>query len=867
MGNDHGKSDQANKSNKTKKELSKKLQSDLNQKFDKINRLMEKVMNVPIENIQYKNNLNENYQFILNFIIEEYGKFKKAKQIMFERPGPQFQRISNCFESLFNRNKKDSLYQIFENSKIQDKITMTERKKLMIFYHISVLDKYQRALGMQEGSINQENLPKINENSKIYETNEELKKKQRKEFRNIVINIIKDDNYFVVNPTLQRFNQILEQNFYQDLKDKVNSNDKRSVQEFYQKMIKRLTKEESDLIYYCFQLITIILTQNVQFLLQKILGKFVPSVFMGARELYEQIFCGQIVEKLLFRTKNKILLQSAIYVSFAQTNQNKVLNLQYDDRDLNQFLQERCLSMQITMNNKSLADMQGRQQSVYNQFFLNLSSNLNSNTLNNIDLNRNSTYLKNGSLAREKSPNMPEKKIQVNQEQKTNANIKMIKQYANSRESFIIRNNPGVVQLRRHTFANVSESIHQEKQIALDSIQEEVARQSNQFNESIFSEDIDKVEKFREQKNIEEIKEGQQKDQIQLEQQQQQQEQTYIEVEDHLIKRSHLSAQYHHQTHQDNVHMEVTSEIRFSKKENSNSQPNPSSQLKNSSNQQFNHDWDQQIEQESASKQVEPDNTQNLVEIFQSQNNQNFIDRDTFYGKDREAFYNTKNRDTIYKLRPEKERCFSQCIKNYLQEKYKKYLEEIYTLLEECLYEDQFFKKIKKAYKFVVKLQDRFAKNSVNFQASALFIEEKDNWYQIISMVLKSYLVIKPESRWDLYYMNSLIQLVNFDVIENTHVQDFQEHLKDILMINENSESNLQSQVMTPIQYSEINNIEAFQEEINLQDPQFDIYYNNIRNSISGYQENYKKQITNQSFLDKNQQYLNENSLIQASTQ
>ncbi|EAS04445.1 hypothetical protein TTHERM_00616200 (macronuclear) [Tetrahymena thermophila SB210] len=865
MGNDHGKSDKANKNSQAKKALSKKLQTDLNQKFDKINRLMEKVMNVPIENIQYKNNLNENYQFILNFLVEEYGKFKKAKQFMLERPGPQFQRISACFESLFNMNKKDSLYQIFENSKIQDKITMTERKKLMIFYHISVLDKYQRALSMSDGSINQESLSKINENPKIYETNEELKKKQRKEFRNIVINIIKDDNYFVVNPTLQRFNQILEQNFYRDLKDKVNSNDKRSVQEFYIKMTKRLTKEEADFIYYCFQLITIVLTQNVQFLLQKILGKFVPSIFMGARDLYEQIFCGQIVEKLLFRTKNKILLQSAIYVSFVQTNQNKALNLQYDDRELNEFLQERCLSMQFTMNNKSLADgLLGRQQSIFNQNYLNISSNLNSNTLNNIDTNRNSTYLKNGSLAREKSPNIPEKKVQANQEQKTNANIKMIKQFANSRESFIIRNNPGVVQLRRHTFTNVSESIHQEKQNALDSIQEEVARQSNQFNESIFSEDIDKSEKLRAANNIQEIhEEEQQKNQI--EQQQQQQNQTYIEVEDHLIKRSHLSAQYHHQAHQEHFQMEVTSEIRFSKRENNSSQPNFQSPSIQSQNQQSNYDQSQQIKQELQKK--EQVDAQNLVEIFQSQNNQNFMDRDTFYGKDREALYNNKNRDTIYKIRSEKDRCFSQCLKNYLQEKYKKYLEEIYTLLEQCLYEQQFFKKIKKAFKFVVKLQDRFAKNSVNFQASALFIEEKDNWYQIISMVLKSYLIIKPESRWDLYYMNSLIQLVSMHVIENTHVQDFQEHLKDILMINETSESNLQSQVQTPIQYSEINNLEAFQDDINLQDPQFDMLYNNMRNSISGYQENYKKQITNQSFLDQNQQYLNENSLIKTSTQ
>ncbi|KAL4492941.1 hypothetical protein ABPG72_020720 [Tetrahymena utriculariae] len=860
MGNNHGKSDRANKNNQTKKALSKKLQTDLNQKFDKINRLMEKVMNVPIENIQYKNNLNENYQFILNFIVEEYGKFKKTKQLMLERPSPQFQRVSACFESLFSRNNKDSLYQIFENSKIQDKITITERKKLMIFYHISVLDKYQRALGMSEGSMNQENLTKINENSKIYETNEELKKKQRKEFRNIVINIIKDDNYFVVNPTLQRFNQILEQNFYKDLKDKVNSNDKRSVQEFYLKMIKRLTKEEADFIYYCFQLITIILTQNVQFLLQKILGKFVPSVFMGARDLYEQIFCGQIVEKLLFRTKNQILLQSAIYVSFVQTNQNKVLNLQYDDRELNEFLQQRCLSIQFTMNNKSLADgFLGRQQSVFNQLFLNFSSNLNSTTLNNIDINRNSIHIKNGSLAREKSPNILEKKVQANQEQKTNANIKMIKQYANSRESFIIKNNPGVVQLRRHTFTNASESIQQEKQNALDSIQEEVARQSNQFNESIFSEDIiDKSEKLSVTKNDQETKE---------EQENLQQQQTYIEVEDHLIKRSHLSAQYHHQAHKENFLMEVTSEIRFSKRENINSQPNPSQQSMNSQNQQQNHEQDQQIQLESPQKQHEEVDAQNLVEIFQSQNNQNFMDRDTFYGKDREAFYNTKNRDTIYKLNSEKDSCFSQCLKNYLQEKYKKYLEEIYTLLEECLYEQQFFKKIKKAFKFIVKLQDRFAKNSVNYQASVLFIEEKDNWYQIVSMVLKSYLIIKPESRWDLYYMNSLIQLVSMHVIENTHVQDFQEHLKDVLMINDNSESNLQSQVMTPIQYSEINNIEAFQDEINLQDPQFDIFYNNIRNSISGYQENYKKQITNQSYLDQNQQYLNENSLIKTSTQ
>lgn len=30
-------------------------------KFEKINRLIEKVMNVPIENNQFRNNLNENY--------------------------------------------------------------------------------------------------------------------------------------------------------------------------------------------------------------------------------------------------------------------------------------------------------------------------------------------------------------------------------------------------------------------------------------------------------------------------------------------------------------------------------------------------------------------------------------------------------------------------------------------------------------------------------------------------------------------------------------------------------------------------------------------------------------------------------------
>jgi len=75
--------------------------------------------------------------------------------------------------------------------------------------------------------------------------------------------------------------------------------------------------------------------------------------------------------------------------------------------------------------------------------------------------------------------------------------------------------------------------------------------------------------------------------------------------------------------------------------------------------------------------------------------------------------------------------------------------------------------------------------------------------YPLLEVLLKTYLAIYPHRRFDLYKLSMLLCLIADESRMQTYLGELQLFLFEILHVGDEFDSNLQSQVLTPIMRSE----------------------------------------------------------------
>jgi len=110
----------------------------------------------------------------------------------------------------------------------------------------------------------------------------------------------------------------------------------------------------------------------------------------------------------------------------------------------------------------------------------------------------------------------------------------------------------------------------------------------------------------------------------------------------------------------------------------------------------------------------------------------------------------------------------------------------MHIAIHECISASAFYKQLKKAYKLIVTVQQQFVNNAADMMASSNYVQERDNLYPLLRLIILTYLSSNEQHRYILFKLALMIEIIPNEIRTRTYIEELRRLILTLLEIDDN---------------------------------------------------------------------------------